>query len=112
MSQFVDKLRLIPDSKSKNSCMVSYDINSLFKNIPLIKVIEIFWKELYHSNLRHPEIPDFNCKEMLHMAVLNIDFRCNNEMYKHIDGVAMGSPLEPILANIFVGQLEQWFLSC
>ena len=53
-------------------------------------------------------MPEFICKEMLHMAVLNDEFSFNNEMYKHIDGVAMGWPLGPILANIFVGYLEQW----
>ena len=104
--QFVDKLRLIPESQSKNSFMVSYDIKSLFTNIPLIEVIEICLQELYHSDLRHPEMPEFICKEMLHMAVLNVEFSFNNEMYKQIDGVAMGSPLGPILANIFVGYLE------
>ena len=36
------------------------------------------------------------------MAVLNIEFNFNNEMYKQIDGVVMGSPLGTILANIFV----------
>ena len=30
----------------------------------------------------------------------------NNIMYSQIDGVAMGSPLGPTLANIFVGYLE------
>ena len=51
-------------------------------------------------------MPESICKEMLHMAVLNVDFSFNNEMYKQIDGVAMGSSLGPILANIFVGYLE------
>jgi len=27
----------------------------------------------------------------------------NNTMYKQTDGIAMGSQLEPVLANIFVG---------
>ena len=28
-------------------------------------------------------------------------------MYKQIDGVSMGSPLEPLLANIFMTELEK-----
>ena len=61
--------------------MVSYDIKSLFTNIPLIKMIEICFKELYHSDLRHPEMPEHICREMLHMAALNVEFSFNNEMY-------------------------------
>ena len=34
-------------------------------------------------------------------------FSFNNEMYQQKDGVAMGSPLGPALANIFVGFHEE-----
>ena len=78
----------------------------MFTNTPLIEVIEICLKELYHSDLRHPEIPEFIFKEMPHMAVLNVEFSFDNEMYNQIDGVAMGLPLGPILVNIFVGYLS------
>ena len=76
--------------------MVSCDIKSLFTNIPLTEVIEICLPEVYHSDLRHLEIPEFICKEMLHMAVLNVEFSFNNEVYNQIDGVTMGTPLRPI----------------
>ena len=81
----------------------------MFTNIPLIEVIEVCLKELYHPDLRHPEMPEFICKEILHMAVLNAEFSFNNEMYKQLDGVAIGLPLGPILANIFVSYLEYKF---
>ena len=32
-----------------------------------------------------------------------VEFSFNNQMYKQLDGAAMGSPLGPALANIFVG---------
>ena len=32
-----------------------------------------------------------------------VEFSFNNQMYKQLDGVAMGSPVSPALANIFVG---------
>ena len=58
-------------------------------------------------------MPEFVCKEILHMAVLSVEFSFDGKMYKRIDGVAIGSPLGPILANIFVGYLEsKLFLSC
>ena len=52
---------------------------------------------------------EFVYKEMLHMTVLGIEFSFDIKIYKQIDGVAMGSLLGPILANIFVGYLESEF---
>ena len=40
-------------------------------------------------------------------ATRSVEFSFNDMMYKQIDGVAMGSPLGPTLANIFVGFHEQ-----
>ena len=39
-------------------------------------------------------------------ATTLVQFSFNNIMYRKIDGVAMGSPLGPDLANIFVGYYE------
>ena len=36
----------------------------------------------------------------------NVNFTINNETYIHVDGVAMSSPLGPVLANIFMIELE------
>ena len=45
--------------------------------------------------------------ELMNIATTSVEFSFNNKMYKQIDGVAMGSPLGPALANIFVGYLEE-----
>ena len=37
------------------------------------------------------------------VAKRGVQFSFNNHMYKQLDGVGMGSPLGPALANIFVG---------
>ena len=39
------------------------------------------------------------------MATLGI-FMCNDKLYKQVDGVAMGSPLGPRIANFFLAHLE------
>ena len=37
----------------------------------------------------------------------------NNKFYKQIDGAAMGSPLDPTLANIFMSSFEnKWLKYC
>ena len=39
-------------------------------------------------------------------ATTSVQFGFNNIMYRKIDGVVIGSPLGPALANIFVGYYE------
>ena len=39
-------------------------------------------------------------------ATSSVEFIFNNTMYKQADGVAMGLPLGPASANIFVGYHE------
>ena len=40
------------------------------------------------------------------MATSLVEFSFNYVMHRQFDGVAMGSPLSPALANIFVGYYE------
>ena len=43
---------------------------------------------------------------MLLKATTEVEFSFNGTLYKQVDSVAMGSPLGPVLANIFVGHCE------
>ena len=45
-------------------------------------------------------------KELLFLCTKNVHFTFNNQIYIQLDGVAMGSPLGPVLANIFMVELE------
>ena len=43
---------------------------------------------------------------MLILCTKNVHFTFNEEVYKQMDGVTMGSPLSPVLADIFMVELE------
>ena len=49
-------------------------------------------------------------KELLIICTKNIHFTFINETYIQVDGVAMGSPLGPVLANIFMVELETFVI--
>ena len=102
-ANIIKNCNLVPSS----IFMCSFDISSLFTNVPLAETIEICANGLYsNNNLSSPLFPPSVFIELMELATSSIEFSFNNEMYRQIDGVAMGSPLGPALANIFVGYHE------
>ena len=93
--------------ENETSFMCSFDISSLFTNVPLSETIKICADALYRSELNSPPFPEEVFIELMETATRSVEFSFNNEMYQQKDGVAMGSPLGPALANIFVGFHEE-----
>ncbi len=80
--------------------MASFDIKSLFTNIPLNETINIC-VEQYNNNIPfNLTISEF--RTLLELSVKESAFIFNNKIYKQVDGVAMGTPLGPTLANAFL----------
>ena len=65
-----------------------------------METIEICTKTLYDGHLPTPVIPKHVFIELMKTATTLIELSFNNIMYKKIDGVAMGRPFGPALANI------------
>ena len=95
---------------SNDSILCSFDICSLFTNVPLAETIEICTKTLYDGHLPTPVIPKHVFIELMKTATTSVEFSFNNIMYRQINGVGMGSPLGSALENIFVGYYESSFL--
>ena len=99
-------------SQNTNSLMVSFDVSSLFTNVPLQETIDIILNKLFTS--QDSVVNGFNkvnFRKLLELAVMNTNFIFNGKLYKQVDGMAMGSPLGPTFANIFMCHLEEQFLS-
>ena len=99
--------------QDSNLHMASLDVDSLFTNIPVEKTINICVDNLYNDNENPPNIPKHNFRNLLNIATKETFFMFNNKYYKQVDGVAMGSPLGPALANIFMCSFEsKWLRDC
>lgn len=103
----------ICNTKIYNCTMASFDVKSLFTNIPLDETVNICVEQLFKNcNL----VNGYNKKDfhkLLSLAVKDSLFTFNNEIYKQTDGVAMGNPLGPTLANAFLAYYEStWIENC
>ena len=86
--------------------MVSFDVVSLFTNVPLEQTINIIIKRIYDKNEININIPKQEMKELLYLCTTNAHFTLNSKTCVQVDGVAMGSPLGTVLVNIFMIELE------
>ena len=86
--------------------MASLDVDSLFTNIPLEETIDICVDNLYSDNEYTSNIAKHNFCNFLNIATKETFFMFNNKYYKQVDGVAMGSPLDPALVKIFMCSFE------
>ena len=51
-------------------------------------------------------IPQRRMEKLLYLCTKHVHFSYGGRIYIQVDGVAMGSPLAPVLANIFMTELE------
>ncbi|CAH8670780.1 unnamed protein product [Schistosoma curassoni] len=93
------------DVNASEKHMFSLDVNSLFTSVPLTETI-CYLCEYIDSNNIDLGLPTENLKELLLRCTFNVQFSFNNEIYRQRDGIAMGSPLGPILADCFMAKVE------
>ena len=106
-ADFVDKisnLEVPPPWK-----LVSFDVTALFTSIPIAKAIEVVklrldtdtsWKK--DTTLEANDIV-----QLLDICLNTTYFSYNNIIYRQKQGAAMGSPISPIIANLFMEDYEQ-----
>ena len=102
---FAQKVKL--DKIPSNYKIVSFDVKSLFSNVPLDQTISIILNRIYNNREINTDISRSEMKELLYLCTKNVHFSFHNNIYIQNDGVAMRSPLVPILANIFMVEFER-----
>ena len=101
--------------KEENLVMASFDVSCIFTNIPLEGSIDLCIELLFSDNdsleYRDCSLSRSQFHKLLSFAVKENHFVFNGQLFDQIDGVAMGSPLGPTLANIFMSVLETRYLN-
>ena len=96
-----------------NLYMARLDVESLITNIPLEETIMNCVNDLSSNNFYSGKSSRKDLYELLKLATTESSFIFDNKLYKQIDGVAMGSPLGPTLANAFLCHYEKiWLNEC
>ena len=100
------KLKSIPD----NYKLASFYVKSLFTNSPLDSTIDISLNRIYEKKDLTVNIDRKDMRDLILLCTKNVHFTFNNDIYKQTDGVAMGSPLGPVLAGIIMVELENYMV--
>jgi hypothetical protein len=105
---FVDSLHDM--EVDDHSILVSYDVTSLFTNVPVDETIQILaekaFKDDWFNKQHNLNITKSDLVELLNIATKNQLFQFEGSLYEQTDGVAMGSPLGPLMANVFMCSIE------
>lgn len=85
---------------------VSYDVESLFTNVPVRETIDFIIDQIYNKNKLKPIATKLIFKRLLLKLATESVFIFNEKFYKQTDGCTMGGPLSVIFADIFMTKLE------
>ena len=109
MFEFANEIRNL--EIANGDILVSYDVSSLFTNVLLDETIQLlanralannWFNTTYDLNLTKTDLVD-----LLSVATKGQLFQVSGALYEQTDGVAMGSPLGPLLANVFMSHIEE-----
>ena len=96
-----------------NFVMGSLDVDAFFTSIPLDETINICLSQLFTGKVFINSLYKKYIKILLELACKDTLFLFDGVLYHQIDGVTMGSPLGPTLANSFMNFHEQkWLEDC
>ena len=116
-------LSVVPESKSQctskkisdqlkditlddDEVLVSFDVVSLYTNVPVVEAIQEAADRLYCGEFEVPPVSKDTFIELLTLASTNVVMSTHDGYYVQKDGLAMGSPPAPLLANIWLAKRE------
>ena len=111
IQDFVEQAKHIRLEPGK--CLSSYDVSALFTSVPIDPALTII-KDLFEKDntLKERTVMEVNdIILLLEFCLKNTYFSFQGQFYEQVEGAAMGSPVSPIVANLYMEYLEQKALS-
>ena len=103
---FVEQIKEVKLKKEES--MVSYDVTALFTSVPIPPVLKIIEEKLT-NNKDLPQRTSMNTRhiiKLLKFCLRSTYFVFQGQHFEQVEGAAMGSPLSPIVANIYMEHFE------
>ena len=105
----VDFVELIHQvEKKQGDIMVSFDVVSLFSCAPIPEAVSHLRVLLEGDIALHErtKLPVSTIISLVEFCMESTFFQYEDNIYQHKSGAPMGSPLSPLMANIFMDKLE------
>ena len=103
---FQEKLFNMVNSNTKT--LASFDVKSLFTNTPVDFAIQIILQKLFpDKSTRFYGMNKRQFRKLLNWTCKTTTLQFDGKFYHQIDGMAMGSPLAPAKADIFMNWLVE-----
>ena len=108
---FINQLKEV--TLEEDDVLVSYDVKSLFTSVPVQAAMDAI-RSLLEADQSFEERNKIKVRtvlKLLHVCLVTTNFRFLDKHYELVDGLAMGSPVSPIVANLFMAKLESHALT-
>ena len=104
---FVSRVREV--TPLPGECLNSYDVSALFTSVPIDPALNII-KDLLEQDdtlWDRSVLSVQNITKLLGFCLHNIYFSFQNKFYEQVEGAAMGSLVNPIVANLYMEHFER-----
>ena len=90
----------------EDEVIISFDVASLYTNVPVQEAIDVCTELLYSGEHKLPPVDKNTFKELLQLCTCNVLMQTHQGFYRQTDGLAMGSPPAPLLANGWLSRFD------
>ncbi|XP_078357458.1 uncharacterized protein LOC144642366 [Oculina patagonica] len=92
-----------------NEIMVSFDVESLFTNVPIDGAVQATLRKLKNdpSLADRTTLTPSQITDLLNFVLRSTYFQYNGSIYEQREGAAMGSPVSAVVANLYMESFEE-----